>query len=143
MSKATPGPGFLLQKGDGATPENFTTVAEVRDIKGPSIKTDLHEVTNQSSAGGYEEHVPTIRRSGTVSFPVNLIPTDPTHNSSTGFIADLNNKTLRNWKLLDNDGFSSVVTFKGYVVDFEQTMPVAGVLTGEVSIKVVGQPVFP
>lgn len=139
MSQATAGPGFALQKGDGGSPENFTTIAEVRDISGPEVKTDLHEVTNQSSPGGFEELIPTIRRSGEVTFPVNFIPANPTHNATTGLWADTVNKTQRNFRLYLNNAANNYIAFAGYIVAMKMAAPVAGVLTGDITIKPVGQ----
>jgi Lambda phage tail tube protein, TTP len=139
MSGAVPGPGFLLQAGDGATPENYTTVAEVRDISGPEIKVDTHDVTNQSSPGGWAEFVPTIRRPGNVTFPVNYMPTNPTH---VKMLTDCVSKTLRNWRVTENDGTTNHWSFAGYVTGFKQTAPVAGVLTADVEIAVTGQPIM-
>jgi len=141
MSRAS-GPGFLLQVGDGGGPEVFTTVAEVKDIRGPEIKLDVIDVTNQSSAGGYEEVIPSIRRSGNVTFDCNFNPTDPTLDQTTGLLKDLNDRTLRNFRLLLNDADDQMWAFSGYVVGFDQTAPVAGVLNAAVTIKVSGPPVL-
>jgi predicted secreted protein len=139
MSGAIPGPGFLLSKGDGGSPENFTTVTEVKDIKGPQLKLDTVDVTNQSSPGGYEEIVATIRRSGEVTFDVQFQPADATHDAVTGVIADLNNRVLRNWRL-NFPNQARKWSFAAYVTGFEETAPVAGILTASLTLKISGQP---
>lgn len=128
--------------GDGAAPENFTTVAEVKDITGPAQSTDVQDVTNQSSPGGYEEIAPTIRRSGEVDFDVNFIPGDATHNATTGMIAALNNKTKKNWYLQLNNIGANYWSFAAYCIGFQTKAPVAGVLAGTVKLKITGQPVL-
>ena len=55
VSVATAGIGTLLQIGDAASPEVFTTIAEVLDISGPGLVSDLVDVTNMSSPGSFEE----------------------------------------------------------------------------------------
>jgi len=128
--------------GDGGSPEAFTTIAEVRDIKGPAMKTDIVDVTNQSSPSGYEEVIPTIRRSGEVDFDVNFVATDATHNGATGLIAILNAKTKKNLKLVHPDSTSTYWTFSGYVIEFAEEDPVAGVMKASVKIKISGPPVL-
>lgn len=142
MTKATAGPGFLIQMGDGANPENFSTVAEARDIKGPSLKADPHDVTNQSSPGGWDEYVVAVKRGGDVTFPVNWIPSDPTHNAQTGLLAAFNNRTLKNWKLLENDTSGKIWSFPAYVIGLDETHPVNGALEGAITLKISGQPVL-
>jgi hypothetical protein len=142
VSDAITGPGFLLQMGDGGGPEVFTTIAEVRDISGPQQSVDLVEVTNQSSPDGYEEHKPTIKRSGEVDFPVNFIPDDPTHDDTTGIISKLNGKTLTNFRMQLNNTAGSFWSFAAYCTAFATGAAVAGVLTGTVKLKIVGKPVL-
>jgi hypothetical protein len=142
MSRAS-GPGFLLQVGDGATPtEAFTTVAEVKDIRGPEIKVDVIDVTNQSSPNGYEEVIPSLRRSGNLTFDCNFNPTDATLDQATGLLAHLNARSLVNFRLLLNDDDDTMWSFAGYVVGFDQTAPVTGVLNASITIKVSGPPVL-
>jgi len=144
MSRAT-GPGFLLQVGDGATPtEVFTTIAEVKDIRGPEIKRDVIDVTNQSSPNGWEEVVRSIKRTGNLTFECNFNPTDPTLDQTTGLLADIDSDDPdpRNFQLLLNDADDTMWAFSGFVVGFDQTAPVAGVLAANITIKLTGAPVL-
>jgi hypothetical protein len=123
------GPGFLLQVGDGGSPtEVFTTIAEVKDIRGPEIKRDVIDVTNQSSPGGYEEVIRSIKRTGNLTFECSFNPTDPTLDQSTG--------------LLLNDEDDTMWSLQGFVVGFDQTAPVTNVLSANVTIKITGVPVL-
>lgn len=142
MSNSIAGPGFLIQKGDGGAPESFTTIAEVLDIKGPALKVDTVDVTNQSSPGRYEEVIATIRRSGEVTFDCNFIPSNGTQNAATGLLADLNSKVLRNFRILNNDGVPTKWSFSAFVTGFNPSYPVAGVAKCSITLKVSGQPVL-
>lgn len=134
------GPGFLLQKGDGAAPENFTTVPGVKDLSGaPEVTTDTTDITNQSSSGGFEEIVTGIIRSGQLTFTLIYNPSDPTHDGTTGLYADTKNKTLRNFRVTI-PGSAIKVSLSGYVVGFKNTMPVNGPMTVDVTIKITGVP---
>ena len=137
---ATPAWSTLLKIGDGATPENFTTITEVRDISGPEISLDTADVTSHDSVGGWEEHIGTILRSGNVTFDINYQPTDATHDAGTGLIADMVARTLRNFELTFTDPGATTWSFSAIVVGFTPTMPVADELSASVTLKVSGQP---
>ena len=143
MSNAISGPGFLLQvsdvPGDAGT---FTTVAEVKDITGPAVSLDVIDVTNQSSPGGYEEIIPSIRRAGEVDFEVNFDPLSGTHDGATGLLYLANNKVKVGWRLQLQDTGSHYWSFDGYVVGFQTKAPVAGVLSGTTKVRITGQPVI-
>lgn len=131
--------GTFLQVGDGATPENFTTIAEVGDISGPAVSRDTEEVTNHSSPDGYEEFITTIKRSGEVTFPINFIPTDPTHDQSTGLLAMLDSGVLKNWRLLLSTT-GRRWQFAALVTNFEGASPVVGKQSADVTLKISGKP---
>jgi len=133
--------GTLVKVGDGATPtENFTTIAELLDISGPELGLDTEEVTTHSSPGGWEEHIGTILRSGAITFQVNYVPTHATHNASTGLIADMVNRTVRNFELVFPNTGATKWSFAALVTSCPPAEPVAGALRGSFSLKLTGQP---
>jgi predicted secreted protein len=141
MTNAISGPGFLLQVGDSAGDAGtFVTVAEVKDITGPSVSLDVIDVTNQDSPGGYEEIIPSIRRAGEVDFDVNFDPGSATHDGTTGLVYLANNKVKRGWRLQLQDTAGTYWAFDAYVVGFQTKAPVAGVLTGTTKLRITGQP---
>jgi hypothetical protein len=142
VTNATAGPGFLLKMGDGGGPEVFTTLAEVKDIRGPSIRIDTEDATNQSSPDFVEEIIPTLIRPGEVTFDVNFDPTSATHDTTTGFLAALFARTKKNWELHLNNVAASYWSFAGYVVGFDGSLPVTGISTGSITIKITGKPVL-
>jgi predicted secreted protein len=137
MTSAIAAYGTRLEIGDGGTPETFTQIAEVLDISGPEFSADTEDVTSHSSTGGWEEHIPTILRSGEISFEVNLVPSDTSHAAlRTAFT----NRTRRNWKLVFPDSSSTTWSFAAYVTGFSVSAPVAGKLGAEITLKLTGQP---
>ena len=133
--------GTLLKIGDGGSPtESFTTIAEVTDISGPELGLDTEDITNHSSTGGWEEVIPTILRSGEVSFEINYDPAGATHDASTGLIADMVAKTKRNFQLIFPDTGTTTWSFSAYVTKFAPSEPVAGKLAASVGLKISGQP---
>jgi len=139
-SAATAGIGTLLQIGDGASPEVFTTIAEVLDITGPGLTSDLVDITNMDSAGKWEESLPTILRSGEITFSVNFLPVNATQSSTSGLINDFENRTNRNFQLVFTDSGTTTWSIAAYVTNVSPSMPVAGATTMDVTLKLTGQP---
>jgi hypothetical protein len=132
--------GTLLKIGDGGATEAFTTVASVLDISGPGLSLDTDDITNHSSTGGYEEVIPTIIRTGELSFEVNFDPADDTQDYPAGLLKDLTDKTKRNFKLVFPDSAATEWLLPAYVTSFEPAAPVGGKLSASVVLKVTGQP---
>lgn len=135
MTSALAAYGVVLKAGDGATNEAFTAIAEVRDIDGPEIEAEMKEVTSHDS-GGWREFIPTLLGAGEVSFDLNFIPTNGTHDHTTGLVADLVGRTKRNYQLVwpDNEGWQ----FAAYVSGFSPSAPVEDELSAEVTLTVTG-----
>lgn len=132
--------GTQFQMGDGGGPETFTTVAEVMDIGGPALSSDTTDTTSHDSASGFEDVLPTILRTGEVTFNINYVPTHATHNATTGLVRDYRLKTRRNYRLIFPDSGSTTWSFAGYVTGFNVNAPVADRLNADVTIKITGAP---
>ena len=132
--------GTLLKRGNGATPETFTTVGEVRNITGPNLKLDTEDVTNHDSTGGWAEVIPTILHGGDIKFDVNYKPTDATHNATVGVIADMTARTRRNWQLVFPTPAPTTWAFAAFVESFNPKEPVKGELSASIGLQVTGQP---
>lgn len=140
MSDAIAAKGTLLKIGDGATPENFTSVAEVVNIGGPALSMDPIEVTNQGSTDGWKEYIAGLKDGGEVSLDLNYIPTETTHNATAGLINDLENGTVRNFQLVFSDAGGTIWAFPALVTGFEPSAPVDDKLAASVTLKVSGKP---
>jgi predicted secreted protein len=132
--------GTELKIGDGATSETFTTIAEVVTITGPSLAMDPLEMTNHDSPGQWEEHIGGTLRSGEVTFDLNYIPADGTHDASTGLLADFLARTVRNFELIFSDTPLTKWSFSAFVTGFEPSAPFDDKLSASVTLKVTGQP---
>jgi len=131
--------GTLLQLGDGMMTEVFTTIAEVKDIDGPDISMDTEDITPHDAVGGWEEFIPTILRSGEITFDLNFVPDNAQHGDvSGGLINLLKNRTKRNFQLVLPTSPAYTWEFAAYVVGFSNSMPVGGVLGASVTLKVTG-----
>jgi predicted secreted protein len=139
-SNAILGFGALLKIGDGGGPETFTTVAEVRDVNGLNLSMDTHEVTQQTSPGGWKERIAGLLDAGTVTFTVNFLPNDATQGYSTGLLRDMNNRTRRNFKVVFPNAGSTTWSFPAFVTSFQPKAPVNNPFTADVTLQVAGMP---
>lgn len=130
--------GTQLQIGDGGTPENFTTIVEVRDISGPGVQLDTVEVTHHLSPDATREHRPTLKDLTEVTFDIAFVPTEATHGLSTGLLNDWENRTKRNFRLVFTDTGVTTWAFSGYVTGFEITSALEDVYMASVTIKCTG-----
>jgi predicted secreted protein len=131
--------GTHLQKGDGASPEVFTTVATVGNITGPGLKGDAIDVTNHDNTAMYKQFIVGLKEGGDVKFVLYFDPTEVTH---TGLISTFESRTVTNWKLTLPVSPSQGWTFEGVITAFDNKYDVNGALMADVTIKVSGKPSF-
>lgn len=137
MNQAKSSFGTLLKIGDGASPENFTTVAEVKDITGPDIKTDFEDVTTHDSAaaGNFKEWLATLQDGGEVKAEVHWVPTDTTH---IRIQTDQTNRVLRNYQIVWPMFSNKTASFAAYVSGFPFKSPIKGVASRELTLRITG-----
>jgi hypothetical protein len=98
MSSARIGTGILLNRGDGASPEVFTALAEIVSLTPPGLSRNEIEVSNHNA--GIEEKLLGMLRYGQVKGKCNWLPTDPTQiNTGTGIRSDILLNTRANWRV--------------------------------------------
>lgn len=131
--------GSKLQIGDGGGTEVFTDVAEIVELTPPAMSRDEIEVTSHASADGYREFISGFRDGGEVSFKANWLPTNATHDGTTGVLESFNDNANHNWKIILP---SSLVTisFVGFLTAFEPDLPLEEQAQLSGTIKVSGKP---
>lgn len=135
------GPGFKLQLGSTTGDAgSFTTVAGVKDISGPSINFDVIDITNQDSADGFEEIMPSLAHGGEVDFDCIYDPYNVTQGQAAGLIYLANNKIKRGYRVLLADLHNSYWSFDAYVVSVQYKGPVANVETLTIKLRITGKP---
>jgi hypothetical protein len=132
---ATAALGTLFKIGDGATPETFTTVAEVTDLTPPKISSKKEDATSQDST--WEESIPVMLSGGQISLTVNWIPSGATHNETTGLLSWLLNKTKRNCKVV-LPSTEKTFAFLAWVSSFEGGTPVSGKKSAKFTLEISG-----
>jgi predicted secreted protein len=130
--------GSVLQVGDGASPEVFTAVAEITELKPPNMSRDNIEVTTHSSSDGYREFIPGLRDGGEVSGVANWLPTNATHDEDTGILETFNDDELHNWRIVLPDTLATI-SFAGFLTAFEPDLPLDGQGKLSFTIKISGK----
>lgn len=126
--------GTLLKRG-------ATTIAQVSNISGPGLSLDTEDVTSHDSAGGWEEVVATILRSGEVGLELVYDPNAATHkNAAAGLINDMVLRTATTYSIVFPSTPAVTWSFSAFVTGFEPSMPHDGALTASATLKITGAP---
>lgn len=131
MSNALAAFGTLLKMGG-------TTIAEVTAITPPGLARDAIEVTHHQSPGAWRERIKGLKDGGEVTFSINYIPTDSTHNASTGILADFATDTVDPWSVVFPDG--TTWSFPAMVTSAAPDAPIDDKLSAEITLQICGQP---
>ena len=144
MSNAWWAYGSQLKIGDDGTTENFTKVAEIIDIGGPSMSRDAIEVTSQDSANGWREYIPGLKDAGEVNVSANWIPASGTHDGSTGVLSKFVDDDLHNWQIITaSDGTVSLtIAFSAIVTSLNVDLPLEEQAKMDFTLKITGKPTF-
>jgi hypothetical protein len=134
--------GTLVQIGDGGSPEAFTTIAELRTISGPSLTADVIDVTVHNTATPFRRFISGLIDGGEIQIDINFVPQETTHSYSTGLLADMLNRTRRNFAIVFPDSGTTTWIIPGIITSFECSSDPADVLMASVTIKVSGPPTF-
>lgn len=118
-------------------------VAQVTNISGLNVSLDTTDVSEHDGTG-WEEHVATILRSGTVTIDIVYDPDNATHkNASGGLLYDLANRVNGTWNIVYPTTPVKYITFTGFVTGFTPSAPVDGALTASVTLKPTGAVTLP
>lgn len=132
--------GIALQIGDGADPEVFTEIAEVTNLTGPGMSAAVIDVTSHDNDSAWREKLATLLDPGEITLELNFVPTEDTHDATSGLVGDFQGRTRRSFKLVFPDAGSTTWEFAGYVTAFSPSGPVDGALTASCTITIDGVP---
>ena len=135
-SSARIGKGTLLKIGDAASPEVFTTIAEMVTIGGsPGGVPDEIDVTNHDSPGLYEEIITGIIRTKTITGVANYIGDNTQQNA---LLTAMEAGTSKNFKLVFPTATPKTFSFAGRVNGWDVDPPIRGAMHLNFSIKQSG-----
>jgi len=129
--------GLQIQVGDGASPQEFHTVANVADYNLPAIA-QTADVTNVSMT--WKSYFATLLDLGKIKFKIFWVMTEPTHQDAVdgaiqGIRYIFTNRILADWKVIYPDGEDSQDTFSAFVTGFQVTGKVGGVFEAEIELS--------
>lgn len=132
-STATSGFGTLLKLGDEASPEVWTTIAEITGLTGPGEKLDLIECTHMESPSNYKEYIPSLVDGGEVSIDLNFLPGNSVQQSiRTAMTA----RTKKHFQITWTNTGGTKYAFYGYVTSFQPSAKINDKLSASITIKV-------
>ena len=125
--------GITIQRGDGASPEVFTTIGELTDFDGPSGQAAVIDATHFQSTG--KEKVIGLPDEGQFTVSGNYVQANA---AQAGLITDRNARTLRNFKITFTDSPATVWTFAAYVLNFSVSGAVDDKIPFSVTLEISG-----
>jgi Lambda phage tail tube protein, TTP len=145
---AIPAINTLLQYGNGASPEVWTTVANIGDLGGPQMSSTVQDVTSQSTGDYFRRKIQTLLDSGMITAPLYFVPGDAGHQALLeiflGRSGNTGNPTY--WRVLFPVAAGTPqigYIFQGWLTKFALKEPVAGVIEAAIEVTLTGPPNIP
>ena len=140
MTNAILGFGVKLKMGDGADPEVFTDIGEIRGDFTVGQSINLVDATNHQSptnAAGlpFMEYISGAIDGEEITFGVNYDPDGATHDSTTG-IRSKYGQTV-NFELHE-PGSTNKESFSAIVINIGRSYPIDDIMTMDVTLKPTG-----
>lgn len=132
-SSALQSQGMTIAISDEASPEVYTTIAEVMSIDGPGGSASVIDVTDLSSTA--KEKRAGLQDEGQVTFEINYIPTDTQH----ALLRTVRTAaTVRSFRIFFTDSPQTTWTFDALVLGFSVSNSVDDVTKASVTLEVTG-----
>ncbi len=125
--------GATFQRGDGASPEVFTTVTQLVNIGEVGSERALIDTTNLAST--LREYKGAIPDGAEIQLDFQY---DSDEAGQTGLKTDLDANTVRNYQINIQDSPVAVFAFSGLVIDWKISNPLDNVVPLSVRIKITG-----
>ena len=130
--------GAQFQIGDGATPEVFTTIAQVDSCDFSGSKVDTEDVTSADNTDGVRRYSDRLQDFGECTVEFWWDPTNPVHQQfHSAWIA----RGTHNFKRV-NPGAFGTRSFSGIITSFDEKQVIDKGTKKSVKIKLSGLPTF-
>lgn len=133
-SNAFSGVGTQFKRGDGASNEQFTAIAEINSIAGPDKSRGSIDVTNLDSTAGYREFKMSFRDSGQVTLNMNF-----TRDGYDNMNDDFESDDPVNYQVVLPDTGATTFEFSAFVQNLGMAIPFDDKVTATVTLKITGQ----
>lgn len=129
--------GTTIGRGDGSSPESYTTIPQVTNMNPVGQNRDLIDVTNLSSTA--REYKLAIKDGQEIQLEIQYDPSDTEHS---GLRTDMNDGTTRSFQITDSDSPSNTITFNALVTNWSLGYPIDSVVPLNVTLKPTGDLTF-
>jgi len=134
MPDAMSAQGTLIARAPAATPTQFTTIAELRNITPPPLTRKPIETSSHNEIE--ESFVVGIRRKGEMTFQIGFVPSGATHGRASGLVKAWEDGTRDIYKVTFPDGTQWL--FSGYVSNIGPSAPLDDGLVADITIRPTG-----
>ena len=125
--------GTVFNRGDGASNEAFTAIANVRSIAGPSKIRATIDSTALDTAGGYRTFIAHFRDGGDVTLAMNF-----TRAGYDDMNDDMDSDDTVNYQIVLPDTSNTTLEFAGLVTALSLGASTDDMVSSDVTIKVSG-----
>lgn len=133
-SNALEAQGMLIKIGNGASPEVFSTISEIKTFSGPTGSAAVIDVTDLSSTA--KEKRMGLADEGQLSFTINYIPDNTQHSLLRTQRAS---REETNFKMVfTDDSPSTTWSFSAFVTGFAVSGAVDNVVEATVTLEITG-----
>jgi hypothetical protein len=139
---AFPAINTYLYLGSTASPTVYTNpIANVGDYTGPGMSKQVVDVTSHSAVVPWREKITTLLDGGDLTLPLYFIPDDTDLQALLTVFLTNGFAGIRWYKLLFTDG--TFYTFEASISKWNYKIPVAGVVTVDVTFTITGEVFVP
>lgn len=131
------GYGTILSRGNGASPQVFTRLAEVRKVGEFGSERGLIDMTNLDSPDAFMEYLLAMKDGVELPVEANFLPANETQGAETGLIADHNDGTRRDFEL-ELPGDFGTFTFSALVKAWKANIAPNEGLIATFTLKLTG-----
>lgn len=128
--------GLVVKRGDGASPEVFTSIGELRSYSRDGHEQTAIDVTHLTSDDDYMEYVGGFIAPGTYTFEFNRVFQNAQQQALE---TDMDNHTKRNFQIVVNDDSDSTLSFAALVQNIGESGDLNTQITGTLTLQVSGK----
>jgi hypothetical protein len=122
----------------------FATIAELKSVPVPQMEAPRIDVSTHDNAAFVREYVNNMTDLPAITFEINYLPNDPTHDHRTGLLSLQLSGSQRTFKVYYNSRVSPpvVLTFPATVTSFRPSAPIDNVYTAQVQLQPTSAPIY-
>ena len=139
MTAAIPTQGVTIARGDGASPEVFTLIAEITDFDGPGGERPDIDVSSLDSTS--REYLAGLNDGGDFTCTMNMLPVDA-QQVAIRDVDQFESGTARNFRITLTDAGATTITFAAFVKQYRVSGSVDDRVIANVTMRVTGTPVY-